>query len=132
MEETNTSGIDEATNSEGEQEETLGSAASTQPKEDTTQDVFDLTQNKLYQVLSKFFEDVNGDGIGVNLDKMSKLFEAHNQIMEKMLNQLIIMNSNYKQVKVPEFGQSITKQARNVPDFRKTLDAFDAKDPKKH
>ena len=131
-EETNTSGIDEATKSEGEQEETLESAASTPPKEDTTQDVFDLTQNKLYQVLSKFFEAVNGDGIGVNLDKMSKLFEAHNQIMEKMLNQLIIMNSNYKQVKVPQVVLSSTKQAGNVTDFRKNLDALDSKDPKKH
>jgi hypothetical protein len=96
--------------------------------EDTTQDVFDLTQNKLYQVLSKFFEDVNGDGIGVNLDKMSKLFEAHNQIMEKMLNQLIIMNTNYKQVKLPDSVKPSTKQAGNIMEFRKTIEKLDRSD----
>lgn len=99
--------------------------------EDTTQDVFDLTQNKLYQVLSKLFESTKGDGIGENLDKISKLFEAHNQIMEKLLNQLIIMNTNYKQVKVPDAFQSSTKQAGNITEFRKKIDQLDQKGQKK-
>jgi hypothetical protein len=102
-----------------------------QQEESSTPDVFDLTQNKLYQVLSKFFEDVNGDGIGINLHKMTKLFETHNQIMEKMLNQLIIMNTNYKQVKVPDIVQTSTKQAGNIIEFRKKLDQFDSKSQKK-
>jgi hypothetical protein len=94
-------------------------------QEDTTQDVFDLTQNKLYQVLSKLFESTKGDGIGENLDKMSKLFEKHNQIMEKILNQLIIMNTTYKQVKVPDIIQTSTKKAGNIIDFRKNIEKFE-------
>ncbi len=104
----------------------------TQPQvEDTTEDVFDLTQNKLYQVLSKLFEDNKGNNISENLEKLNKLFESHNQIMEKMLNQLIIMNSNYKQVKVPESVQTSTKQADNIVEFRKKLDRMDQKEQKK-
>ena len=99
--------------------------------EDTTEDVFDLTQNKLYQVLSKLFEDNKGNNISENLEKLNKLFESHNQIMEKMLNQLIIMNSNYKQVKVPESVQTSTKQAGNITDFRKSLDKLDQKEQKR-
>jgi hypothetical protein len=99
--------------------------------EDTTEDVFDLTQNKLYQVLSKLFEDNKGNNISENLEKLNKLFESHNQIMEKMLNQLIIMNSNYKQVKVPESVQTSTKQAGNITEFRKSLDKLDQKEQKK-
>jgi hypothetical protein len=99
--------------------------------EDTTQDVFDLTQNKLYQVLSKLFEDTKGNNISENIEKLSKLFESHNQIMEKMLSQLIIMNTNYKQVKVPESVQTSTKQAGNIIDFRKKLDQLDQKEQKK-
>jgi hypothetical protein len=51
--------------------------------------------------------------------------------MEKMLNQLIIMNSNYKQVKVPDAFQSSTKQAGNTGDFRKKLDRLDQQAQKK-
>jgi hypothetical protein len=102
-----------------------------QQVEDTSQDVFDLTQNKLYQVLSKLFEDTKGNNISENIEKLSKLFESHNQIMEKMLNQLIIMNTNYKQIKVPESVQSSTKQAGNIIDFRKKLDQMDQKEQKK-
>ena len=100
-----------------------------QQVEDTSQDVFDLTQNKLYQVLSKLFEDTKGNNISENIEKLSKLFESHNQIMEKMLSQLIIMNTNYKQIKVPESVQTSTKQAGNIIDFRKKLDHMDQKKP---
>jgi hypothetical protein len=48
-----------------------------------------------------------------------------------MLNQLIIMNSNYKQVKVPESVQTSTKQAGNITDFRKSLDKLDQKEQKR-
>jgi len=115
-----------------EDEKTLEEKTKSEPQaEDTTQDVFDLTQNKLYQVLSKLFESTKGDGIGENLDKISKLFEAHNQIMEKLLNQLIIMNTNYKQVKVPDAFQSSTKQAGNITEFRKKIDQLDQRSQKK-
>ena len=100
-----------------------------QQVEDTSQDVFDLTQNKLYQVLSKLFEDTKGNNISENIEKLSKLFESHNQIMEKMLSQLIIMNTNYKQIKVPESVQSSTKQAGNIIDFRGKLDKMDKGKP---
>jgi hypothetical protein len=100
-----------------------------QQVEDTTQDVFDLTQNKLYQVLSKLFEDTKGNNISENIEKLNKLFESHNQIMEKMLSQLIIMNTNYKQIKVPESVQTSTKQAGNITDFRKKLDQMEQKKP---
>jgi hypothetical protein len=100
-----------------------------QQVEDTSQDVFDLTQNKLYQVLSKLFEDTKGNNISENIEKLSKLFESHNQIMEKMLSQLIIMNTNYKQIKVPESVQTSTKQAGNIVDFRKKLDQMEQKKP---
>jgi hypothetical protein len=103
-------------------EETMNSQSTKSEKTkqvESTQDVFDLTQNKLYQVLSKLFEDENGKNISENITEMSKLFEKHNQIMEKMLNQLIIMNSNYKQAKTPEVVQTTTKTAGNTIDFRK-------------
>jgi hypothetical protein len=100
-----------------------------QQVEDTSQDVFDLTQNKLYQVLSKLFEDTKGNNISENIEKLSKLFESHNQIMEKMLSQLIIMNTNQKQIKVPESVQTSTKQAGNIIDFRKKLDQMEQKKP---
>jgi hypothetical protein len=102
-----------------------------QQVEDTSQDVFDLTQNKLYQVLSKLFEDTKGNNISENIEKLNKLFESHNQIMEKMLSQLIIMNTNHKQIKVPESFQTSTKQAGNIIDFRKKLDLMDQKEQKK-
>jgi len=111
---------------EQEQEKEQEQEQQSEPQvEDTSQDVFDLTQNKLYQVLSKLFESTKGDGIGENLDKICKLFETHNQIMEKLLNQLIIMNTNHKQVKVPDAFQSSTKQAGNVTEFRKKIDRLD-------
>lgn len=100
-----------------------------QQVEDTSQDVFDLTQNKLYQVLSKLFEDTKGNNISENIEKLSKLFESHNQIMEKMLSQIIIMNTNYKQIKVPESVQLSTKQAGNIIEFRGKLDKMDQKKP---
>jgi hypothetical protein len=96
-----------------------------QQVEDTSQDVFDLTQNKLYQVLSKLFEDTKGNNISENIEKLSKLFESHNQIMEKMLSQLIIMNTNQKQIKVPDAFQSNTKKAGNIIEFRGKLDHMD-------
>ena len=96
-----------------------------QQVEDTSQDVFDLTQNKLYQVLSKLFEDTKGNNISENIEKLSKLFESHNQIMEKMLSQIIIMNTNYKQIKVPDAFQSSTKKAGNIIEFRGKLDHMD-------
>ena len=49
--------------------------------------------------------------------------------MEKMLSQLIIMNTNYKQIKVPESVQSSTKQAGNIIDFRGKLDKMDKGKP---
>jgi hypothetical protein len=51
--------------------------------------------------------------------------------MEKILNQLIIMNTNYKQVKVPDIVQSSTKQAGNLQDFRRKLERFDQKSQNK-
>jgi len=85
----------------------------------TTQDVFDLTQNKLFQVLSLLFEDANGKNISENILEISKLFGKHNEIMEKILSQLIIMNSNYKQIRVPEVGHQSVKTFPN--DYRKKV-----------
>jgi hypothetical protein len=85
-------------------------------------DVIDLTKSQLHDVLYSIFTDVTGNNISENIEKMSKLFETHNQIMEKILSQLIIMNSNYKQVTVPEAMQTNTKQAKSLNDFRKTTE----------
>lgn len=82
-------------------------------------DVIDLTKNQLHEILYSIFTDGTGDNISENILKMSKLFEKHNEIMEKILNQLIIMNTNYKQVTVPETIQTNTKQAKTLNDFRK-------------
>ena len=88
-----------------------------------TQDVFDLTQNKLYQVLSALFEDSKGNNISQNMVKFCELFEKQNQTMEKILNQLVIMNSNYnKQIKIPESLQTNTKPAGSITDFRKRIE----------
>ena len=101
-------------------------------KEDNTPEVIDLSQYKLHDILYNIFTDSKGITISENIDKMSKLFESHNQIMEKILNQLIIMNSNYKQVKVPEIVQTNTKQAGNAIDFRKKLESFESRYTKKN
>jgi len=79
-------------------------------------DVIDLSQSKLYDILHSIFTDSNGISVSENIEKMSKLFDKHNQIMEKILNQLIIMNSNHKQITIPEAVQTNTKIANN--DFR--------------
>jgi len=79
-------------------------------------DVIDLSQSKLYDILHSIFTDSNGISVSENIEKMSKLFDKHNQIMEKILNQLIIMNSNNKQITIPEAVQTNTKIANN--DFR--------------
>ncbi len=124
LEETLSENNDESLNNESENEETVEETLEETPEkqvEETSQDVFDLTQNKLYQVLSKLFESTKGDGIGENLDKISKLFESHNQIMEKILNQLIIMNSNHKEIIVPKAVQTNTSQVKNLNDFRKNM-----------
>ena len=85
-------------------------------------DIIDLTKSQLHDVLFSNFTDSKGNNISENIEKMSKLFEAHNQIMEKILNQLIIMNSNYKQVTVSEAIQTNTKQAKTLNDFRKNTE----------
>lgn len=88
-----------------------------------TQDVFDLTQNKLYQVLSAFFEDSTGNNLCQNMVKFTELFEKQNQIMEKILNQLVIISSNYnKQIKIPESLQTNTRPAGSIIDFRKKIE----------
>ena len=85
-------------------------------------DIIDLTKSQLHDVLFSIFADSKGNNISENIEKMSKLFDAHNQIMEKILNQLIIMNSNYKQVTVSEAIQTNTKQAKSLNDFRKNTE----------
>ena len=115
---------EDSNNNESQNEQTVDEVSEDKQEvqsekvDDQTQDIFDLTQNKLYQVLSKLFEDSKGNNISENIEKMSILFEIHNQTMEKVLNQLIIMNTNYKQVKVPDSFHLSTKQAGNIPDFR--------------
>ena len=84
-------------------------------------DVIDLTKSQLHDVLYSIFTDVAGDNISENILKMSKLFEAHNQIMEKILNQIVIMNSNYKQITVPEAIQTNTNKAKTLNDFRTNI-----------
>ena len=82
-------------------------------------DVIDLSQSKLFDILHSIFTDSNGISVSENIEKMSKLFDKHNQIMEKILNQLIIMNSNHKQIRIPDAVQTNTKIANN-DDFRNT------------
>jgi hypothetical protein len=90
-------------------------------EENGSTDIIDLTKSQLHDVLFSIFADSTGNNISENIEKMSKLFEAHNQIMEKILNQLVIMNSNYKQVTVPKDIQTNTKQAKTLNEFRKNI-----------
>jgi hypothetical protein len=103
--------------SKGEGEEIVKENSTVEQNGST--DVIDLTKSQLHDVLYSIFTDVAGDNISENIVKMSKLFEAHNQIMEKILNQLIIMNSNCKQVTVPVAMQTNTKKVDSLNDFRK-------------
>jgi hypothetical protein len=107
-------------NEEEEKEENINENPTVESNGST--DVIDLTKSQLHDVLYSIFTDVAGDNISENIVKMSKLFEKHNQIMEKILNQLIIMNTNYKQVTVPETIQTNTKQAKTLNDFRKNTE----------
>jgi hypothetical protein len=104
--------------SKGEEEEIIKENPIVEQNGST--DVIDLTKSQLHDVLYSIFTDVAGDNISENIVKMSKLFETHNQIMEKILNQLIIMNSNYKQVTVPIAMQTNTKKVESLNDFRRS------------
>jgi hypothetical protein len=102
-------------------------------EEQQTQDVFDLTQNKLYQVLSALFEDSTGNNISQNMVKFCELFEKQNQTMEKILNQLVIMNSNHnKQIKIPESAQMNTKPAGSINEFRKRVEEVKKEEVRKN
>jgi hypothetical protein len=90
-------------------------------------DIIDLTKYQLHEILYSIFTDAGGNNISENIEKMSKLFETHNQIMEKILNQIIIMNSNYTQMKVPEVIQTNTKQAKGYNQFRENIKHFEQK-----
>jgi hypothetical protein len=114
------SSIEETKEDEEEKEEIANK--NPEVEKNSSSDVIDLTKSQLHDVLYSIFTDVAGNNISENIEKMSKLFEAHNQIMEKILNQLIIMNSNYKQVTVPEAIQTNTKQAKSLNDFRKNTE----------
>jgi hypothetical protein len=92
-----------------------------QKKSENTQEVIDLTQNNLYLVLKLLFEDDTGNNVCEKIDKISNLFENHNKTMEKILNQLIIMNSNTSKVKIPDSFQTNTKKAENISDFRENI-----------
>jgi len=92
-----------------------------QKKSENTQEVIDLTQNNLYLVLKLLFEDDTGNNVCEKIDKISNLFENHNKTMEKILNQLIIMNSNTSKVKIPESFQTNTKKGENISDFRENI-----------
>lgn len=102
-------------------------------EEQQTQDVFDLTQNKLYQVLSALFEDSKGNNISEHMKKFCELFEKQNQTMEKILNQLVIMNSNHnKQIKIPESAQMNTKPAGSINEFRKRVEEVKKEEVRKN
>jgi hypothetical protein len=118
------SSISESSIEETKEDEEKKEIANKNPEveKNSSSDVIDLTKSQLHDVLYSIFTDVAGDNVSENILKMSKLFEAHNQIMEKILNQLIIMNSNYKQVTVPEAIQTNTKQAKSLNDFRKNIE----------
>ena len=123
FEETNTSELDltESTEATEIKEQIPEQTQNLKFEEKNSADIIDLTKSQLHDVLHSIFTDVAGDSISENIGKMSKLFETHNQIMEKILNQLIIINSNYKQITVPEAIQTNTKQAPNINDFRKNI-----------
>jgi hypothetical protein len=120
------SSIKNSTETDGETE------SKAKPENNLEPDIIDLSQSKLYDVLYNIFTDKNGIGISENIEKMSKLFDKHNQIMEKILNQLIIMNSNQKQIRVPEVVQTNTKIANNTNtannDFRQPSQKNDKND----
>jgi hypothetical protein len=127
FEDTNTSELDltESTEATKINEQIPEQIQNLKFEEKNSADIIDLTKSQLHDVLHSIFTDVAGDGISENIGKMSKLFETHNQIMEKILNQLIIMNSNYKQITVPEAIQTNTKQAKNINDFRKNIEKLE-------
>ena len=114
--------IEETKEDEDEEENEEINNKNLEVEKNGSSDVIDLTKSQLHDVLFSIFSDSKGINISENIEKMSKLFEAHNQIMEKILNQLIIMNSNYKQVTVPEAIQTNTKQAKSLNDFRKNTE----------
>jgi len=132
-EETNDSNTEEKKSVADSDAETISDKSEKQKTEEQqTQDVFDLTQNKLYQVLSALFEDSTGNNISQNMVKFCELFEKQNSTMEKILNQLVIMNANYnKQIKIPELAQINTKPAGSINDFRKKIEEIKKEEVKK-
>jgi hypothetical protein len=107
------------TENESVKEESLKENHVVQEKGST--DIIDLTKSQLHEVLYSIFTDAAGDNISENILKMNKLFETHNQIMEKILNQLIIMNSNHKEITVPKIIQKNTEPVTNLNTLRQNI-----------
>ena len=125
--------IESDTETESDKSDKSDKSEKQKTEEQQTQDVFDLTQNKLYQVLSALFEDSKGNNISEHMKKFCELFEKQNQTMEKILNQLVIMNSNHnKQIKIPELAQMNTKPAGSINEFRKTIEEIKKGEIKKN
>lgn len=60
---------------------------------DDEEEIIDMTDNKLYEVLASVFEDEEGDNVSENLAKLNRNLEKHNELLEKILNQFIEMNT---------------------------------------
>lgn len=95
-------------------------------------DVIDLTKSQLFDILYNIFTSKKGSTISESIENTNKLFETHNQIMEKILNQLVIMNTNLSKVptnsfkytkvpSVPENVQRSTNLGQNIKDFREKI-----------
>ena len=54
----------------------------------------DLTEDKLYQVLSTMLEDTNGNNICECVNKLNQNFDTHNKLLLQILNKLDAQTTN--------------------------------------
>ena len=54
----------------------------------------DLTEDRLYQVLSTMLEDTNGNNICECVNKLNQNFDTHNKLLLQILNKLDAQTTN--------------------------------------
>lgn len=75
---------------------------------DDDEEVIDMTENKLYEVLASVLEDEQGENVSENLAKLNRNLERHNELMGKILHELI--NMNREKHKEHRFFEALTRK----------------------
>ena len=75
---------------------------------DDEEEIIDMTENKLYEVLASVLEDEQGENVSENLAKINRNLERHNDLMGKILNELV--NMSREKHKERRFFEALTRK----------------------